>query len=233
MNQIISVENVSKIYKTKHYTVNALSDINLNVERGEICVLIGRSGSGKTTLLNVIGGLLQPDSGKVSIDGESLYGDKSNIFDQIRHSERKRATIRNRKIGYVYQNISLVQELNALENIRLPFDIAGKKYDTEYENKIIQLLGLEERLKFYPSMMSGGEKQRVAIARAMIKKPAIILADEPNGNIDSETSHGLMEYVRKTNQEFGQTYLIVTHDKAWLEYANKVYEMHDGKLEGL
>lgn len=233
MNQIINVENVTKIYKTKHYIVNALSNINLSVERGDICVLIGRSGSGKTTLLNVIGGLLQPDSGEVTIDGESLYGDKKNIFDQIRHSEKKRATIRNRKIGYVYQNISLVQELNALENIRLPFDIAGKKYDTEYEEKIIQLLGLEDRLKFYPSMLSGGEKQRVAIARAMIKKPAIILADEPNGNIDSETSHSLMEYVRQTNREFEQTYLIVTHDKAWLDYANQTYEMQDGKLEKL
>ena len=137
------------------------------------------------------------------------------------------------KTGHHKKTYTLYLTNPALENIRLPFDIAGKKYDTEYEEKIIQLLGLEDRLKFYPSMLSGGEKQRVAIARAMIKKPAIILADEPNGNIDSETSHSLMEYVRQTNREFEQTYLIVTHDKAWLDYANQTYEMQDGKLEKL
>lgn len=112
----------------------------------------------------------------------------------------------------------------------IPFDIAGIKYDVEYEKHIVELLALESRLKFYPTQLSGGEKQRATIARALIRKPAIILADEPNGNIDSETSKNLMEYVKRTNQEFNQTYLIVTHDKAWLDYANRSYEMLDGRF---
>lgn len=145
-------------------------------------------------------------------------------------NDAKRARIRNSKIGYVHQELSLVKELNVLENIRLPFDIAGIKYDVEYEKHIVELLALESRLKFYPTQLSGGEKQRATIARALIRKPAIILADEPNGNIDSETSKNLMEYVKRTNQEFNQTYLIVTHDKAWLDYANRSYEMLDGRF---
>ncbi len=230
MDAIIKVENVTKEYKTKHYTVKALDNISLDIERGEVCVLIGRSGSGKSTLMNVVGGLLIPDSGQVIIDREPLYADKRNKFGYLGVNDAKRARIRNSKIGYVHQELSLVKELNVLENIRLPFDIAGIKYDIEYEKHIIELLALESRLKFYPTQLSGGEKQRATIARALIRKPAIILADEPNGNIDSETSKNLMEYVKRTNQEFNQTYLIVTHDRAWLDYANRSYEMLDGRF---
>ena len=230
MDSIITIENITKEYKTRNFTVKALDHVSFEIHRGEIVVLIGRSGSGKSTLMNVIGGLLKPDSGNVIIDGERLYEDKASLFGYLNPGESRRADIRNRKIGYVYQNINLVRELNVLENIRLPFDIAGKKYDLEYEKQIVKLLRLEDRLRFYPGQLSGGERQRAAIARAMVKKPSIILADEPNGNIDSETSNNLMEYVKKTNMDFGQTYLIVTHDRTWLKFADVFYEMNDGKL---
>ena len=229
-DQAIIVENVSKKYRTGNYTVNVLENVNLSIGRGEICVLMGRSGSGKTTLLNIIGGLMKPDSGSVIIDGETLYSDKHRPFSYLAISDKKCAEIRNNKIGYVYQDLNLVKELNVLENIRLPFDIARKKYDIEYEQKIRKLLSLQERLRFYPRELSGGERQRAAIARALIKKASIILADEPNGSIDSHSSRELMNYVRETNRDYGQTYLIATHDRVWLDHADSAYEIFDGSL---
>lgn len=221
METVIKVRNVSKEYKNKNISVKALDDVSFNVEKGKIVVLLGRSGAGKSTLLNIIGGLLEPGKGNVFIEGKELYG----------ISDGKRADIRNEKIGYVYQNINLVNELNVMENIRLPFDISSKKYNVEYEAEVISMLKLEDRLNFYPCQLSGGERQRVAIARALIKKPSIILADEPNGNIDFEAGKRLMKYVKMSNEKMEQTFFIVTHDYMWLDIADCVYELVDGKIK--
>lgn len=221
MESMIQVKNIFKRYKTKDVVVNALNNVDFIVKKGEIVVLLGRSGAGKSTLLNIVGGLLEPDKGNVIVDGERLYGIRDG----------RRADIRNKKIGYVYQDINLINELNVMENIRLPFDIAGKKYDKEYEKDIIKMLKLEERVKFYPCQLSGGERQRVAIARALIKKPSIVLADEPNGNIDSESGKAFMKYVKMSNERINQTFFIVTHDYMWLDIADRVYELVDGKIK--
>lgn len=221
MGSVIKVRNVSKEYKNKNVIVKALDDVSFDVEKGKIVVLLGRSGAGKSTLLNIIGGLLEPGKGNVFIEGKELYG----------ISDGKRADIRNEKIGYVYQNINLVNELNVMENIRLPFDISCKKYNVEYEAEVISMLKLEDRLRFYPCQLSGGERQRVAIARALIKKPSIILADEPNGNIDFEAGKRLMKYVKMSNEKMEQTFFIVTHDYMWLDIADCVYELVDGKIK--
>lgn len=221
METVIKVRNVSKEYKNKNISVKALDDVSFNVEKGKIVVLLGRSGAGKSTLLNIIGGLLEPGKGNVFIEGKELYG----------ISDGKRADIRNEKIGYVYQNINLVNELNVMENIRLPFDISCKKYNVEYEAEVISMLKLEDRLNFYPCQLSGGERQRVAIARALVKKPSIILADEPNGNIDFEAGKRLMKYVKMSNEKMEQTFFIVTHDYMWLDIADCVYELVDGKIK--
>lgn len=221
MEPVIDVKNISKKFKTGNIIVKALDDVSFSVRKGEIVVLLGRSGAGKSTLLNIVGGLMTPDKGNITIEGENIYG----------ISDAKRADIRNEKMGYVYQDINLINELNTMENIRLPFDISGKKYDIEYEREIVKMLKLEERIKFYPCQLSGGERQRVAIARALIKKPSIILADEPNGNIDLEAGKRLMKYVKLSNENMKQTFFVVTHDYMWLDIAHTVYELIDGKIK--
>lgn len=220
MESIIEVKDISKEYKTGKIIVKALDDVNFSIDKGQIVVLLGRSGSGKSTLLNIVGGLMNPDKGNVIIEREKIYG----------ISDGKRADIRNKKIGYIYQDINLINELNIMENIRLPFDIAGKEYDIEYEREVIKMLNLEERINFYPCQLSGGERQRAAIARALIKKPSIILADEPNGNIDFEAGKRLMKYVKMSNEKMNQTYFIVTHDYMWLDIADSVFQLVDGKI---
>ena len=220
MESIIEVKDISKEYKTGKIIVKALDDVNFSIDKGQIVVLLGRSGSGKSTLLNIVGGLMNPDKGNVIIEREKIYG----------ISDGKRADIRNKKIGYIYLVINLINELNIMENIRLPFDIAGKEYDIEYEREVIKMLNLEERINFYPCQLSGGERQRAAIARALIKKPSIILADEPNGNIDFEAGKRLMKYVKMSNEKMNQTYFIVTHDYMWLDIADSVFQLVDGKI---
>ena len=143
---------------------------------------------------------------------------------------RERAQIRNRKCGFVYQNFSLIHELSVLNNIRLPFDIAGKPYDRAREEELLSVLGLEDRTHFYPLQLSGGERQRVAVARALLMRPAIVLADEPTGNLDLESGRRLMAFVQRTNREWGQTFVVVTHDPEWLKIAHTVYRMSDGVL---
>jgi len=194
--------------------------VNINISKGELVVILGKSGSGKTTLLNIIGGLLVPDSGKVMLDDESLY--------ELNESER--TLIRTQKIGFIFQNYNLINEITAINNIRLPFDIANMKYDTDFEKEIFEMLEISERLKFYPEQLSGGEKQRIAIARAILKKPSLILADEPTGNLDDKTGQYFMDFVKKTNEEFRYTYIIVTHNKDWCKLADTIYYMKDGIL---
>lgn len=218
--KILIAENIVRTYSSGGQKVNAIKGINLTVMKGEIVIIVGRSGSGKTTFLNVLGGLLTPDSGNVLIRGKSLY----------KLSEKERAAIRNKEYGFVFQNMNLINELSVLNNIRLPYDIASKYYDIELERKVLKMLGLEKRVKFYPEQLSGGEKQRVAIARALLMNPKIILADEPTGNLDGESRKNFMNFVMKNNEKYQQTFLIVTHDIEWKKIAHRVYTMDDGKL---
>jgi putative ABC transport system ATP-binding protein len=217
---ILSARAVSKQYSSGNIVVHALMQTDLEIESGEIIVILGKSGSGKSTLLNVLGGLCKPDSGEVYVNGLSLY--------QL--SEDNRAKTRGKEIGFVFQSYNLVPELNALDNIRLPFDIAGKAYNKEYENEIVQMLEIGERLSFYPDQLSGGERQRIAVARALTMKPALILADEPTGNLDAESGQHLMAFVKNTNRTLHQTYVIVTHDLEWVSMAHRVFHMKDGIL---
>ena len=218
--KILIAENIVRTYSSGGQKVNAIKGINLTVMKGEIVIIVGRSGSGKTTFLNVLGGLLTPDSGNVLIRGKSLY----------KLSEKERAAIRNKEYGFVFQNFNLINELSVLNNIRLPYDIASKYYDIELERKVLKMLGLEKRVKFYPEQLSGGEKQRVAIARALLMNPKIILAYESTGNLDGESRKNFMNFVMKNNEKYQQTFLIVTHDIEWKKIAHRVYTMDDGKL---
>ena len=220
MDRILTVKNISKSYKIGNAQVHALKSTNLEIKKGEIVVVIGKSGSGKSTLLNVLGGLIVPDSGEVLLDGKNLY----------ELSEKERARIRNQKCGFIYQNFNLIGELSVINNIRLPFDIAGKPYNTKREKELLDILDLGKRRNFYPTQLSGGERQRTAVARALLMEPSIILADEPTGNLDLESGNKLMAFVKRTNREQGQTYVIVTHDLEWLKIAHTVYRMSDGRL---
>lgn len=221
MDRILTVKNISKSYKIGNTQVHALKSTTLEIKKGEIVVVIGKSGSGKSTLLNVLGGLIVPDSGEVLLDGKNLYT----------MSEKERARIRNQKCGFIYQNFNLINELSVINNIRLPFDIAGKPYNTKREKELLDILDLGKRRNFYPTQLSGGERQRTAVARALLMEPSIILADEPTGNLDLESGNKLMAFVKRTNREQGQTYVIVTHDLEWLKIAHTVYRMSDGRLE--
>lgn len=220
MDRILTVKNISKSYKIGNAQVHALKSTTLEIKKGEIVVVIGKSGSGKSTLLNVLGGLIVPDSGEVLLDGKNLYA----------LSEKERARIRNQKCGFIYQNFNLINELSVINNIRLPFDIAGKQYNTKREKELLDILDLGKRRNFYPTQLSGGERQRTAVARALLMEPSIILADEPTGNLDLESGNKLMAFVKRTNREQGQTYVIVTHDLEWLKIAHTVYRMSDGRL---
>jgi putative ABC transport system ATP-binding protein len=221
MDRILTVKNISKSYKIGNAQVHALKSTTLEIKKGEIVVVIGKSGSGKSTLLNVLGGLIVPDSGEVLLEGKNLYA----------LSEKERARIRNQKCGFIYQNFNLINELSVINNIRLPFDIAGKPYNTKREKELLDILDLGKRRNFYPIQLSGGERQRTAVARALLMEPSIILADEPTGNLDLESGNKLMAFVKRTNREQGQTYVIVTHDLEWLKIAHTVYRMSDGRLE--
>ena len=220
MDRILTAKNISKSYKIGNAQVHALKSTTLEIKKGEIVVVIGKSGSGKSTLLNVLGGLIVPDSGEVLLEGKNLYA----------LSEKERARIRNQKCGFIYQNFNLINELSVINNIRLPFDIAGKPYNTKREKELLDILDLGKRRNFYPTQLSGGERQRTAVARALLMEPSIILADEPTGNLDLESGNKLMAFVKRTNREQGQTYVIVTHDLEWLKIAHTVYRMSDGRL---
>lgn len=220
MKCALEAKGISKKFQSGMQEVNVLKKVDFAVCEGEIVVIIGKSGSGKSTFLNVVGGLLKPEEGEVYLDGESLYDKK----------EGERTKMRSKRIGFIFQNFNLVNELSVLNNIRLPFDIAKMAYEKEDEKEIIDMLGIQERLLFYPEQLSGGERQRVAIARALLVRPSIILADEPTGNLDFEAGKKLMEFVERTNRERKQSYIIVTHDLEWEKIAHKVFQMIDGEL---
>jgi putative ABC transport system ATP-binding protein len=223
MPPIIQVENVSKTYHVGKVEVPALRGVSLNVEKGQFVSIVGPSGSGKSTLFYILGGLAHADSGRVLIDGDD--------FSAMSDAERTR--MRRRKIGFVFQKFNLLPTLDAEKNIEIAQNIAGRdgQRDPQHFQRVTDLLGISKRLNHRPSEMSGGEQQRVALARALINRPAIILADEPTGNLDSKNSEIVLGMLRHANQEFGQTVLMITHNPEAASYGDRIIHMRDGAIQ--
>ena len=217
---MINCDGLVKIYETDDKKVMALEGLDLTVETGEMLAVIGKSGSGKSTLLNMIGGLDVPTSGKVIVDGKDL----STLKDE------QLTIFRRRKIGFIFQNYNLVPVLNVYENIVLPVELDGDQVDKKYMQEVVRMLGLEDKLNNMPNNLSGGQQQRVAIARALITKPAIVLADEPTGNLDSKTSAEVLGLIKRTSAEFRQTVVMITHNNDIARLANRIVRIEDGKI---
>ncbi len=217
---ILETHDLRKIYGSGDTEVRALDGVDLTVEKGEFAAVVGTSGSGKSTLLHMLGGLDRPTSGTVTVDGRDL----SSLKDEAL------TIFRRRKIGFVFQNYNLVPVLNVYENIVLPIQLDGGQPDKAYMNQIIETLGLESKLQNLPNNLSGGQQQRVAIARALAAKPAIILADEPTGNLDSRTSQDVMALLKITGQKFAQTIVMITHNEEIAQTADRVIRIEDGKI---
>ena len=217
---LLKSNNLKKVYGSGENAVFALNDVSLSIENGEFVAIVGTSGSGKSTLLHMLGGLDKPDSGTVIIDGQNL----SELNDE------KLTIFRRRKIGFVFQNFNLVPVLSVYENIVLPIRLDGKSVDEEYVNNVINLLGLQSKLNNLPNTLSGGQQQRVAIARALAAKPAIILADEPTGNLDSKTSQDVLSLLKVTSERFSQTIVMITHNEEIAQLADRIIRIEDGKI---
>ncbi len=217
---ILETKDLRKIYGAGDTEVRALDGVDLTVEKGEFVAVVGTSGSGKSTLLHMLGGLDRPTSGSVTVDGKELSALKDEAL----------TIFRRRKIGFVFQNYNLVPVLNVYENIVLPIQLDGGRPDKDYVNRIIETLGLESKLQNLPNNLSGGQQQRVAIARAMAAKPAIILADEPTGNLDSRTSQDVMSLLKVTSQKFVQTIVMITHNEEIAQMADRIIRIEDGRI---
>ena len=219
---IVETRNLKKYYKMGENTVKALDGVDFRVKAQEFVAIIGKSGSGKSTLLHMLGGLDQPTDGEVLVEGRALNGLKK---DQL-------AVFRRRKIGFVFQNYNLVPDLAVYENVVLPVELDGRKIDGAYVNGILELLGLSEKKEALPGTLSGGQQQRVAIARALAAKPAIILADEPTGNLDSATSHEVLGLLKTAAKQFSQTIVLITHDRDIAQLADRIVHIEDGQIVG-
>ncbi|MBO5265965.1 MAG: ABC transporter ATP-binding protein [Ruminiclostridium sp.] len=217
---ILSTEELKKTYGSGETAVHALDGVSINIEKGEFVAIVGTSGSGKSTLLNMLGGLDRPDSGKVFVDGKDIFS----------LNDEELTIFRRRKIGFIFQNYNLVPSLNVYENIVLPVELDGNIPDKEYINTIISTLGLSEKTENLPNNLSGGQQQRVAIARALASKPAIILADEPTGNLDSKTSQDVLGLLRITSQKFSQTIAMITHNEEIAQLSDRIIRIEDGKI---
>ena len=217
---ILETKDLRKTYGSGEAEVRALDGVDLKVEKGEFAAVVGTSGSGKSTLLHMLGGLDRPTSGSVSVDGRDIFSLKDEAL----------TIFRRRKIGFVFQNDNLVPVLNVSENIVLPIQLDGQKPDGAYVDKIIETLGLEKKLQNLPNNLSGGQQQRVAIARALAAKPAIVLADEPTGNLDSRTSQDVMGLLKITGQKFAQTIVMITHNEEIAQMADRIIRIEDGKI---
>ena len=217
---ILQAKDLTKIYGSGENTVYALNGVNFSVEKGEFVAVVGTSGSGKSTLLHMLGGLDRPTSGSVTVDGKEIFSLKDEAL----------TIFRRRKIGFVFQNYNLVPVLNVYENIVLPVQLDGKVPDAAYIDSIIETLGLESKLKNLPNNLSGGQQQRVAIARALASKPAIILADEPTGNLDSKTSQDVLGLLKVTSQKYAQTVVMITHNEEIAQLADRIIRIEDGKI---
>lgn len=219
---IVTIQNLKKYYGKGEGQVKALDGIDLSIEKGKFTAIIGASGSGKTTLLNMIGALDRPDEGEVIVDGVRLSGMK----------EKELAVFRRSKVGFVYQNFNLVPTLTVRENILFPLSLSGNTPDMAFFQEITQTLGLSERLDAFPEQLSGGGQQRAAIARALIMRPALILADEPTGNLDTRTSDDVIGLLKMTSREFHQTIVMITHNPEIARMADRVIHIEDGHIVG-
>lgn len=217
---ILETKDLRKVYGSGETEVRALDGVDLQVENGEFVSIVGTSGSGKSTLLHMLGGLDRPTSGSVHVDGRDIFS----------LSDEELTIFRRRKIGFVFQNYNLVPVLNVYENIVLPIQLDGKTPDKEYIERIITTLGLESKLDSLPNNLSGGQQQRVAIARALAAKPAILLADEPTGNLDSRTSLDVIQLLRRTSETFRQTIVMITHNEQIAQTAGRIIRIEDGRI---
>lgn len=217
---ILQAKDLKKIYGSGETAVHALDGVNFTVEKGEFVAVVGTSGSGKSTLLHMLGGLDRPTSGNVTVDGNEIFALK----------DEELTIFRRRKIGFIFQNYNLVPVLNVYENIVLPVQLDGKQPDGKYIDSIIETLGLDSKLNNLPNNLSGGQQQRVAIARALATKPAIILADEPTGNLDSNTSQDVLSLMKVTSQKYSQTIVMITHNEEIAQLADRIIRIEDGRI---
>ena len=218
---ILSTKGLKKIYGSGENEVRALDGVEINVEKGEFIAIVGTSGSGKSTLLHMLGGLDRPTEGSVTVDGKDIFSLK----------DEELTIFRRRKIGFIFQNYNLVSVLNVYENIVLPVQLDGGTLDKNYIDNIIETLGLQSKLNNLPNNLSGGQQQRVAIARALASKPAIVLADEPTGNLDSRTSQDVLGLLKITSQKFAQTIVMITHNEEIAQLADRIIRIEDGKVK--
>ena len=217
---ILETRNLKKYYGAGDTQVKALDGVDLNIQQGEFVAIVGTSGSGKSTLLHMLGGLDRPTSGTVTVDGKDIFALKDEAL----------TIFRRRKIGFVFQSYNLVPVLSVWENIVLPVELDGRKVDEAYVEEVIATLGLEKKLRNLPGQLSGGQQQRVAIARALATKPAILLADEPTGNLDSRTSQDVLGLMKVTGQKFGQTMVMITHNEEIAQMADRIVRIEDGRI---
>lgn len=218
--EILRTEQLKKIYGSGEKAVRALDGVNISIESGEFVAIVGTSGSGKSTLLHMLGGLDRPSSGKVIVDGKDIFTLK----------DEELTIFRRRKIGFVFQAYNLVPVLNVYENIVLPIELDGRKVDERFVQSIIETLGLEGKVNNLPGQLSGGQQQRVAIARAIAAKPAVLLCDEPTGNLDSKTSQDVLGLLKITSQKYAQTIVMITHNEEIAQLADRIVRIEDGQI---
>ncbi len=218
--EILRVENLKKTYGKGNTLVKALDGVSFTVEKGEFVAIVGASGAGKSTLLHLLGGVDRPTSGKIIIDGEDIYS----------LNETNLAIFRRRQVGLIYQFYNLIPILNVEENMTLPILLDGKTPDKEYLKELIETLGLERRVSHLPNELSGGQQQRVSIGRALMNRPALLLADEPTGNLDSKASHDIIELLKLSNKKYKQTIIMITHDHSLALNASRIITIDDGKI---
>lgn len=218
--EILKVEHLNKTYGKGNTLVKALSDVSFSVERGEFVAIVGASGSGKSTLLHLLGGVDKPTSGKIIIDKEDIY----------KLNETNLAIFRRRQVGLIYQFYNLIPILNVTENITLPILLDNKKVDNVYLNELIDVLDLKDRVNHLPNELSGGQQQRVSIGRALMNRPALLLADEPTGNLDSKASKDIIELLKLSNKKYKQTIIMITHDHNLALNADRIITLEDGKI---
>ena len=218
--EMLRVEHLSKIYGKGENEVRALDDVSFSVERGQFVAIIGPSGSGKSTLLHILGAVDRPTSGKVYLEGQDVFAQNE---DQL-------AIFRRRQVGLIYQFYNLIPVLNVTENITLPVLMDGRKVNREKLNDLLETLNLKDRKKHLPNQLSGGQQQRVSIGRALMNAPAIVLADEPTGNLDSKNSQEIVQLLKLSNKQYGQTLIVITHDESIALQADRIITIEDGKI---